>query len=290
MTYIGESHRYTGQERSIFKYAKDEGNEVLATSLSLDQQVQQLQGHGNRLATLPDFTQTIDQTKEQLRDILDRNEYSGIGTWNDYYRLLGHYELLDEIVYTPIVFRHGTQPDLQSTRELLVDGVYGLCVTIIESALDQYDHADTTNEEKEQLVGVLNEYTAPALLNYEQSPDRIALPAPANRDMTAKTDVVLYTLTQDGYNQLDIQVKSSHPRSKSELKASRPKRGILITGRQMGNSPQNNYATARALVDEIHGNADSQQIAHLDLFKQHFNDTVKQRGQSKVRPSQQIAA
>lgn len=263
-----------------YEYSK---NTLIAANLELDRHVDNLQRAGIAMQGIPDFSHEIDNRREKIRHLVYGGNTHPSVSWNDTFRLRSHFELLDEIVYTPIVFSYGTAKEQLPLRRTLIDGVLGINTSLIESALEQYDHPDISPQEREELQGVIHELTAPTLLNHQQIPTALALPAPARDDLMEKTDILYYTAHQHGYSALPIQVKSSYPKEGEGNQV--PKGGILVTSRHMGNSVQNNFMTARALVAEIQGQLTPRQAEHLDLFSRHFVNHVRSEAEA-VRAQQ----
>ena len=265
-------------DRRVFDQAKMEGNDILAQNIQLDYFIQELHRRGTEGATLPNFSHIIDQRKEETRHLLEKYQDDASVTWTDFYRLLSHQELLDEIVYAPLVFNRPDRPQQQTECEQLVDGVFGLNAAIIESALEQYDHPHATSEERRHLKGVINEHVAMALLNFEQRPDQIARPSPVGSDLRRKTDIIRHSVSGGIYSELPIQVKSHIPHSEKDQMT--PEGGILVTANEMGNSERNNFTTARAIVAEVGGMTDMSgekrqyYAEHLRLFHAHFTKSV----------------
>lgn len=251
----------------LLVHAREQGNEILAANVYLDKKIEQLIRDGLDSATIPDLSHNIDELKRHIQKVLEENEYSGTGTWNDYFRLLSHYELMAEIIYAPILLRHRDTAGCQS----LVDGIYGINARILESALDQYDHPDATLRERKQLQGVMHEQVAMALINYAQVPNSLALPSPAQDDLYQKTDIIHHKLQDDVYDTVKIQVKSARP---EDRKKATPVGGILVLASDMGNSHFNNFKTARVIVRQNQGTQTDEEDAHLTLFLKHFNRVV----------------
>ena len=102
-----------------------------------------------------------------------------------------------------------------------------------------------------------------ALLNFDQNPEEVALPAATADDVAAKTDIVRYTVTPRGYETLRIQVKSSEP-PKGKRRQVTPKGGVLITGTMMGNSREGGLRTSHALVEVVNNTDSANRKAHED--------------------------
>lgn len=280
MPRLYSAPRSSNPDRRVFDNARTHGNEILAHTIQLDQFAQRLQRQGEREPALPDFSELIDQAKERTQKVLATHEFDATATWTDFYRLLGYQELLDEIIYAPLVFNHPNRQRHKAECKQLVNGVFGINATIIESALEQYDHPYATPEEREHLKGVINEHTAAALLNMEQRSDSITLPTSPGADIRAKTDLVRHSVQTGAYEALPIQVKSHPPGDRRNMT---PEGGILVTANEMGNSERSNFMTARAIVAEVTGATDlpdeerTRYAEHLRLFHLHFNKSVNNK-------------
>jgi hypothetical protein len=266
----------TNPERWVLERAHTERNPIMAASVRLDKNIRQLQSYGEQMTDIPDLSSEIERIRADVTSMIDTHYLGNTGTWIDIYRLITKCELLEQSIYTPLLFRYGNNADhiVQAGREALINGLLGVHAKILASALEEYSYPDATDEEKAELRGIINEHTAMALFNYDQDPVVISLPATTASDVTAKTDIVRYTATDTGYQTLPIQVKSSHPIDPASVT---PEGGILVTGIMMGNTVENRLKTARAIVAEV-ANEDSavrpSYNKHLVFFRGHFAATI----------------
>ena len=272
--HLSHEYRPSSPERQILAEAHGERNPVTIASINIDKNVRRLQGYGEQMTDIPDLSSEIGRMKDDASAVIERHYLDSERTWTDIYRLIAKRQLLEHIIYAPLFFRFGENStnEMRAGRETLANGLLGLHTEIIANALEEYHHPGASDDDRDQLVGVINEHTSMALINFDQDPDVIALPALTADDIAAKTDIVRYSVSRRGYKMLPIQVKSSEP-PKEKRRRLTPKGGILVTGTMMGNSREGGLRTSHALV-EVVNNANSPDREahekHLMLSKEYL--------------------
>lgn len=289
---LGPEYRSQNPERRILEAAHSERNPVTVTSISIDKNVRRLQTYGEQMIDIPDLSSEIERMKNDAGAVIESNYLDSQRTWTDIYRLIAQSKLLEHIVYTPLLFRFGENAtdEVREGREALANGLLGLHTEIIASALSEYHHPDVSEDDQDHLLGVINEHTAMALLNFDQNPDTVTLPAATAEDIAAKTDIIRYTVTKRGYATLPIQVKSSEP-PKERRRQVTPRGGILVTGTMMGNSREGSLRTSRALVEIVNNTNSPHREAHeehLALSKEYLAANIA-RVTGEVDPRQSVS-
>ncbi|RYF28991.1 MAG: hypothetical protein EOO17_03180 [Chloroflexi bacterium] len=193
------------------------------------------------------------QTTEAFFSTQPGNE----ATWNDYFRLANAHDFAVESAAAPAAF---SSPSEHAVREKLVDGIAGLGIDRMSYALSLYD--TSTNERLAgELRGAIAEMLATTLINYAQTPDRIAVPSTTHDDATQRTDLYIYHMSNLGGRRVPVQVKSG-------TKNMPPEGGFTLNSKMMGeyregqesedqgiSEKSEHFKLARNLIKELNGEA-----------------------------------
>lgn len=95
-----------------------------------------------------------------------------------------------ERLLAPIIFQ---SPKLYVERKQTTDGAAAKSSELLEPLLAQFD-SELNPGRKGELIGAINEQTAIALLNFSQSPSRLAVPGSTVDDRADRTDLYLYRI------------------------------------------------------------------------------------------------
>lgn len=250
------SINYSENER-LFEYAYHQENKLLFTNLTVDKMVDQLHIFARNQPAIPDFSEQITAMLSTVVMALEEARPFKMESFTDYYRLVSHAALLEQLIYTPLLF---SENKFYVERKEIVNGICGFTATILQETLSINDSDDLTYEEHSNLRGVINEQTVIGMLNRSQSPSRIALPAKASDDILRKTDINYWHIDKHTTHVTPVQVKSNPPAEKKErLEALMP----LVTADIIDNL-NGQYRLARLLVKENSQGIDTDEEAELD--------------------------
>ena len=175
------------------------------------------------------------------------------GSWNDWYRLLGRACFATELVMAPKVFK---SHDIERRAEL-ANGTSGIATEIVERALHNYYDERATEDDRDELRGVINEYTPIALINRPQDGSSIALPGSLRADCRGKVDSVYYSTDGNGRNfRTNLQMKSLRRplTEESRMAVERHLQVAYIYGNDFGNMGyRDSFDMSKILVSEYHG-------------------------------------
>ena len=246
--------------RQKYEQAFKRQDRVLFDTIRLDRKVEQLHQRVANRGNLPDFENEIRTLQQEIGDTLKNDILS---SWTDYYRLAARSAFMEHSILTPITF---SNPWYHEQRRELANGIYGIIFPLLESALTHYDAPTASERDRSELRGVINEQTALALLNRAQSSTRVALPADLRADTRQRTDIAYHTIVAKRYNVMNVQVKSSYPRTPENLARTRPSvNGLLITASDMDNQ---NFATSCKIIHELEGTVSDAEGKDLDAVHQ----------------------
>lgn len=262
MAYSGFSDQFPSQHpRRIHERAKRHHNSLQEVGLSVDGKISAMQRRLRQSYPLQDESTEIEALQTRIRRTLKENKFNGSSTWNDYYRLYAHHNLLPQLVYTPIIFERHDAPGNLHHQEILVSEVYRQNMILLKNTVREHEHPNAQPVEKRDLRGAIQEQTAAALLNHAHSPSHLTLPAPTLSDLAQRTDLVHHTVTTGEYRAVNIQMKSDFDIDKSETDPFYG--GITVTSRDFGNSYSSNLKTTRALIRQFDGTATEEDYYYL---------------------------
>jgi hypothetical protein len=221
--------------------------------VGVDEQLYKLHRYGLAYQSsrnqMPNYSQEIAELRDVLNNALQThfNKKKASFPWPQYYALLNRDVFIEELTYAPLILGATNMPEHQLQQ--FADGVYGLNVHLLADALSHYDTMDTYDPNRNNLRGIINELTSVALLNRDQTPGHLALPAHYMADAYRKTDTIYYHRVGNIPYATNIQVKS-YLQAEQTTEHLIPPHGILIDATDMSNL--DNFATSRAIVAELY--------------------------------------
>ncbi len=196
----------------------------------LDRQIDTLQYHYANPANHEWIDRSIARTGRALSNLFDTIR-TPPESWNDYFRLLSHGTFLEQRIKAPALFNDSQE---WRGRKALTNGIYGMNAHIIKVALAFHDAPNTSDIERMELRGAIQEQTASALLNYRQTPSDIALPARLRDDLWHETDIDYWRIPgRAAAERIGIQVKSSVPPDAPLITRSG---SVIVSAKDFGNS------------------------------------------------------
>lgn len=257
-------------ERVIFENAYKDQNALLMANVLLDTETQALRVQYAKTGDTSYIQERVAAMREKTKEtLLELNTFSS--SWTDYYRLLSGAAMLEERIRAPHLF---AQPGHHKERHDIINGVSGVTVDILTDALTMFDASRDFPTERAELLGVINEQTALALLNRTQDPKRLALPPYSADDMLRQVDIEYFMRRRGELHHVTIQVKSNPPLA---LQQSLRQRGvILITARELGNL-NTSKETARLLVEENQHGLEPADTSQLDNLSRNLVRQIEQQ-------------
>ncbi len=221
----------TDRERDIFEQAYQSDNLVVQASVSIDMAVKAYNDstlksiHKGILQAADTDTEeaTIHAAIKHGVLALEKFYENGIGTWNDYFRLRAQLHSFSETASATTAFMMYDEFD---RRRNIMNGAAGRNIEVIEEILktytdireatvltDYFGIGEHSRTELDQLAGALSESTIMALVNYSQTPSKLAVPAGTYNDLRDKTDMYYY-YTDDKKRaafRTPVQIKTTRP-------------------------------------------------------------------------------
>jgi hypothetical protein len=246
-------------DRARYEAAYRNGNDILRTSLVLDEAIRHLQ---SRMYHTPfDLHNRLQQLEAEVTITLQQAERRGTSSWNEFYRLMSQTTFLEQRVMMPLVAEQVGAPDACAN---LANGIYGLNTHILELELAEYTNPHTLVE-REELRGAINEQTYSGLIHRPQDGLDIALPSATTDDLDNRIDVDHWHFSEDtqSFIHIPVQIKSSVSPRESHL---RPKDGIVITAADMSNNY--NFRATHLMIKEHNEGLTITEVSELAAIQQ----------------------